>query len=504
METNMTNQKRSTTQLFTYFFILSFIGLCLSACRNEGSFEGTTDLVFSHDTLRFDTVFTELGSATRFVKIFNPESENISIGNIGIEKGEESVFRLNINGISGNSFQDILIGANDSLYIFVEVTIDPDDPLSISPYIIEDRILMNLNGQEQHIHLEAWGQNAIYIPNINEAGAISLLPCVNGEASWDDPKPYVIYGILLVDDCVLTVAPGTRVYVHGGVVNDDDLGVYNDGLVLIGENGSIKCNGTLQDTIVFQGDRLEEPFQDDSGQWQGLRFLAESKDNVISHTLIKNSIFGLWLDSLAVADVDHSRIINTSSVGVVNLHAEMTMSNSLVHSNGSHAVQCTYGGDYTFDYCTFASYGNAKEAMRLDNYLCRDAFCFEFSENPLNVSMTNTIVAGSQADELFMDDITDGASDMYNYSFRNTLVRVDTLLETSRFANFFDNCDDCINLNSADSDTLFVDIDANDYHLDTMSIAEEQGIPSNFYSDDLDGNSRDASTPDMGCYEFQQ
>jgi hypothetical protein len=43
-----------------------------------------------------------------------------------------------------------------------------------------------------------------------------------------------------------------------------------------------------------------------------------------------------------------------------------------------------------------------------------------------------------------------------------------------------------------------------DYHLDTMSVAEMKGIPLPGFTDDLDGNARDLLLPDLGCYEFQE
>ncbi len=486
-------------------FLLALVLILLqTACRDDSFFDGTTELSFSTDTLRFDTVFTELGSATRFVRIFNEESKQLLIENITLEGGSESFFRMNVDGVPGNAFTDVVIPPRDSLYIFVEVTIDPDNPLTSSPFIIEDKILMNLGGQEQFVQLEAWGQNANYIPAINEAGAITQLPCQGGQTVWDDPKPYVVYGILFIDDCTLTIAPGTQIYVHGGVVSDEELGVYNDGLLLVGPNGSIHAQGTVEDTIVFQGDRLEESFQDDSGQWQGLRFLEESEDNIFDYTTIKNSIFGMWLDSLAEAKVDHSRIMNTSNAGLINIHSKMEMNNSLIHSNGGPAVQCIYGGEYEFNYCTFASYGNDVEAFWLNNFLCRDPLqlCFEFSVNPLNAEITNSIIVGSQDDELILDDITFGAPGNFNYQFTNSIVRVDELLDS--IPNFFDNCIDCININSSDNDTLFVDLDIQDYHLDTMSVAENRAIPLSNLTDDLDAKPRDAVSPDIGCYEFQQ
>lgn len=482
-------------QILGLFLIL----LLFHSCRNDNFYEGDIQLGYSVDTLRFDTVFTTLGSATRFVKLYNPHSETVKISSVSLESGQSSFFRMNIDGASGKSLTDIEILANDSIYVFVEVTIDPNNPVTYSPFVIEDRMLINTSSGEQFVRLEAWGQNAVYM---GLAGDFEDFNCQGGEIVWDDPRPYVIYGVLVINDCTLVWPPGTQIYVHGGVVNNQ-FGIYNDGVILVDSTGTLIANGTLQDTIVVQGDRLEASFQDDAGQYQGIRFLPDSQGE-LSHLTIKNSIFGVWADSVSTVKIDHAKIFNTSSVGLVALHANVDMSNTLIHSNGSHAVQCTYGGNYNFDYCTLASYSNDREAIRMDNYLCRDQFCFEVTTNALNITIDNSIIVGSQADELFMDDISNGAPGLYNYNFRNNIVRVDTLLDTPVFGTFFNNCIDCINVNSASNDTLFVDVDNLDFRLDTMSLAEERALVLNGIDDDLDGNLRSNVNPDIGCYEFQQ
>ena len=48
-------------------------------------------LEFSLDTLRFDTVFTERGSATRILKVYNPNDESVRISRIALERGEALV-----------------------------------------------------------------------------------------------------------------------------------------------------------------------------------------------------------------------------------------------------------------------------------------------------------------------------------------------------------------------------------------------------------------------------
>jgi len=478
----------------------------MSSCRNDNYFEGNVEFNFSQDTLRFDTVFTEIGSATRWVKIFNPLPDDVLIESISMED-ENSFFRMNVNGNSSKVITNVEIPAEDSIYVFIEVTIDPDNPLSISPFIIEDKLFINREGETQIVHLEAFGQNANYVPDRFSAGNVELDFCANGNVLWDDPKPYVVYGIIVVEGCTLEIAPGTRVYVHGGIVNSVD-GPYSDGNITVGPNGTIRSLGTEQDTIVFQGDRLEAPFADVAGQWSGLRLFNESRDNIFSHTVIKNSILGLRVDSAAQVNLDHCQIYNTSSIGLVGVHAEMDVSNTLIHSNSSHGVVCSYGGDYNFDYCTIASYGNDAEAIRFDNYICRGNPCFPVSTNPINVSVDNCIITGSQQDELFLDDISSvNIPTPFNYEFRNTLVRVDEdILDSEYFSDFFSHCENCINYNTSDNDTLFVDIDENLYQLDTMSVAENRGLDlsSEGFTDDLIGNSRDPLTPDMGCYEFQQ
>ena len=124
--------------LFTLVLGL-FVGLLLfESCKSDDGFitDGSAKLEFSLDTLRFDTVFTELGSATRFIRVYNRNDQAIQISNIQLEEGESSAFRINVDGIPGDVAENVEIAANDSIYIFAEVTVNPDAPLSESPFVI--------------------------------------------------------------------------------------------------------------------------------------------------------------------------------------------------------------------------------------------------------------------------------------------------------------------------------------------------------------------------------
>ena len=94
-----------------------------NSCDNEIDFEiNDTLLTFSKDTVYLDTVFTNIGSSTYNLKVYNNSSKNILIPEIKLSNGENSFFRLNVDGIynqdndNGKSFENIELLANDSLY----------------------------------------------------------------------------------------------------------------------------------------------------------------------------------------------------------------------------------------------------------------------------------------------------------------------------------------------------------------------------------------------------
>jgi len=240
-----------------HLFYCAIILLIAFSCRKEPNFitDSSAQLEFSTDTLTFDTVFTTVGSATRILKLFNPHSQPIRISKIYIPNGDQSRFIINVDGIPTSSIEDVEIAANDSLYIFGEVTVDPDEDISISPFVINDEILIETNGNQQRVVLEAWGQNANYIPNRYANGGVALLTCNLGDVTWDDPKPYVIYGVLVVDSCTLNIPAGTNIYVHGGIARTEseagEISFYNDGIIFFQPRGTLNATGTFDEPVVI-------------------------------------------------------------------------------------------------------------------------------------------------------------------------------------------------------------------------------------------------------------
>lgn len=480
-----------------FFFLAAFFTLFFSNCSKEKFHTGDVELLFSVDTLTFDTVFTQVGSATRSFKIFNPLDKTITISSISMENGD-SKFNINVDGTPGPVVKDIEIGANDSIYIFAEVTVDPNQPLSISPFVLSENLLIKTAERTQKVVLEAWGQNANYIPSRQGAGKFALLSCDFGTETWDDPKPYVIYGILIIQDCTLNLPKGAKIYVHGGVALSDDNVVYSDGMIYVGENGRLNMQGTNDEPVLLQSDRLEEEFVDVPGQWKGVRYGSGSLPSEINHTKINSAIVGLQVDSAANVTLDKVIIQNTSSSGILAIHSTMNADNCLITDNGGYGIQLEYGGNYELNYCTVASYTNQSAAIRISNTVCTKAQCEEYIEAPIHAQIKNSIFFGSQKDEVELFDFSGNVA--FDYSFKDCVVRVKDLTKDIAYPDFFDHCNPCIN--GIYADPLFQDVDNQDYQLDTLSIAQEHAAPIQI-TDDLLQNMRDATNPDIGCYEYQ-
>jgi len=271
-----------------------------------------------------------------------------------------------------------------------------------------------------------------------------VLSCQNENITWDDPKPYVIYGVLVIDSCQLVLPAGTQVFVHGGIArtDDDELEeqiVFNDGILFFAQNGRLLSEGTVDDPVVIQGDRLEDEFADVPGQWAGVRFSAGSRGNFMEHTIIKNSIIGARVDSAANLIVNECQIFNTAGAGLIGLHSQIRATNSLFYNNGGNAVQLEYGGRYDFDYCTLASYGVDASALRATNVFCLDQLCQDFRINPLDANFRNCIVFGSRDDEVdLFNRIPLEDPSFFNYRMQNCLVRVNDLPMEEFYTDFFD------------------------------------------------------------------
>ena len=112
-------------KFFTFNVILLTIVL-IKSCDYDLTFSSaqTQDIGFSSDTVYLDTVFTSIGSSTYDLRIYNQSDRNVEIGSIRLGQGSQSQFRINVDGIHGESFEQVELLAKDSIYVFIETTVD--------------------------------------------------------------------------------------------------------------------------------------------------------------------------------------------------------------------------------------------------------------------------------------------------------------------------------------------------------------------------------------------
>ncbi|MEI6900530.1 MAG: hypothetical protein WCL00_11685, partial [Bacteroidota bacterium] len=294
-------------------------------------------LTFSTDTIIFDTVFTTVGSVSQRLLVHNYNSKKIKITSIQLSGGAQSSFALNIDGKPGPEATDVEVAANDSLFIFIKVTVDPTN--QNSPLIIADSIRFMTNGNYQDVKLVAWGQDAHFLKHKN----------LTGNITWDSLKPYVIYGSLRVDTgASLTLQPGVKLYFHSG------------SSLSVSHQASIKVNGTLQHPVRFLGDRLDPFYRDLPGQWGGIYLDRGSIQNEFNYAIIKNGSLGISVDSISTPDpilkIDNTIVKNVSGPGLYAYRSSILSTNCVFGDCGSAALDLEYGGSYDFRQLTIGNY----------------------------------------------------------------------------------------------------------------------------------------------------
>src|SRR5690606_2924789 len=223
-------KNKSVAYYWTCLFVVGLMSCVWTSCKKDKIDYGSgVKLSFLTDTLTFDTVFVSLGSTTKYFTVRNTENKPIEISKISLKNGQQSSFRLTIDGDATNIAENVMIPAKDSIYIFVEVTVDPSS--EALPFVIEDEVIFDINGNRQEVILQAYGQNAHFF---------------NGEViqtqTWNNDLPYVILNsIELEKGHTLTIEEGATVYFGG-----------NSGMFI---NGTLNISGG-QDTsqwVTFRG-----------------------------------------------------------------------------------------------------------------------------------------------------------------------------------------------------------------------------------------------------------
>ncbi|MDP4263426.1 MAG: hypothetical protein Q8941_12945 [Bacteroidota bacterium] len=458
------------------FLILSAV-ILLTACRKD-TFISSADarITITTDTLKYDTVFTAVGSITQSFKIINENDQKLRLSSVKLMGGQASAFKINVDGIATTEADNIELEANDSVYVFVQVNVDPN--ATNLPFVIRDSIQVSYNGNNRMVQLEAWGQNAHFLRNKE----------ILADETWINDLPYVVLGYLHVNNNKkLTISKGCRIYVHA------------DAPVIV--DGTLEVDG-LKDTadrVYFNGDRLDDPYKNYPASWPGIYFGTTSRDNIFNYAVIKNSY-----QSIAIQDpstnanpkltLNECIIDNSYDAGIIASNSSITAINCLVSNCGKN-IELIKGGNYNFTHCTVVSYSNSyiqhrQPVLLVSNYDATGA-------QALAALFRNCIFWGDNGIVDSEAVAYKNPSMAFNATFDQVLWKVPSIPP-----EFTIIAPAPVNNQSPGFAKIDISRQLYDFHLSDTSVALNKG--KNFgVTIDLDGNPRPVGQPDLGCFEKQ-
>jgi hypothetical protein len=450
--------------------------LIFISCKKESFItSGDARLNISADSLRYDTVFTTAGSVTKSFKIFNQNDQKLKLSEIKLGGGNSSPFKINVNGISGTIFNDVEIAANDSIYVFATVNVNPST--ANLPFIISDSISIKYNGVTRYVQLEAFGQNAVFIRN----------GFIIGPASFTNTLPYVILGGLqIASGSSLTVSAGTKIYCHANAP------------ILV--DGTLITNGTKSAPVIFTGDRLDAPYLNFPASWPGIYFRTASKENVMKFTNIKNAFQAVVVLQPSVNSnpkllLQQCIIDNAFDAGLFCSNTKVVAENCLI-SNCGRNVNIEFGGNYSFTNCTFPAYSNAFILHKKPAVFITDVNDVN-SGNLLTALLRNCIMYGDGGFAEKEIEVNKQTNNSFSVTLDHCLYRANT-----------DPANTIIIASIKNIDPAFDSVDVANKYYDfriTKNAAApgiNKGVASSLLKD-LDDKNRNVGLPDLGAYEKQ-
>jgi hypothetical protein len=505
------------------FIILSLIAtiVCLSSCRSDFEFEASNGgLRFSKDTVYLDTVFTNIGSSTYTLKVYNKSNKNISIPTIQLGKGLDSKYRMTVDGMTGENnkiFHNVEMLAKDSLYIFIETTASVTDA-NPTDFLYTDQIQFGSGTNLQKVELVTLIQDAVFLfPQRLENGETEGLiigndtikgfvldsndPVHGDEYHFTNQKPYVIYGYAAVDNNkTLNIDPGAHIYFH------DSSGIIVAQGGTINVNGTPSSPGTQDGEVVFEGDRLEPDFSDTPGQW-GTIWLTQGSTGTFNNAIIKNNAIGLYIqNNSGTVSIKNTQFYNCSNYGILAQTATIAGENVVINSTGKVSLACTLGGSYDFTHCTINNYTQSsnQQAVVLNNYYLDDS-SVEHIIPLTHASFVNSIIYGSNQFELLLDKSENTPDGQFIYNFNHCLIRFNQYnsnVENDPLYNFADASlyNSCYI--ASDSFTFrphFWNANKNELNIDLESEAIGKADTNFLIPKDVINNDR--TTNDLGAYQ---
>jgi hypothetical protein len=461
-ETRDKRQGKDFIRLFTHssIFVCYFLVSCLLfSCKSQNElFTDNPDaLRFSEEAIVFDTILAGVPTATKRLKVYNPNKKAVRIKRVYIGSQSNQEYTVLLNGEKNIEFSDIELLGGDSLLVIVFANIENRDQNEI--YQAYDSLMFELPNRLQNVKLLTWAENVRVVSG--------NVPC---NTVWDNQRPYLLRGeVTIPSGCELTIQKGVRIY------------AFNNAKIEV--RGSLLVNGKADTVVQFKYFRQEFGLRNVLGAWEGIRFRKTSTNNAIRFATIENARVGVLVDTSEVF-VEGTKIQNMSEVGLVGLKSKVFLRNTLINNCLLRLLQATNGGEYEIAHCTLANY----------------EFFFNRQDEAGSVFI-NQNGAGSMAIRLFNNIFWGNLQDEVVFSGANLdLSAANNIFRTQLYKEVLNTNQNLINLTNQRADSLFKNPRLFRYELPSISPAIGKGVATSITTDIL-GKPR-KNPPDIGAYEF--
>lgn len=471
-------------QILTY--ILAIITICVaSSCSENEEFTSTPSsrLTFSTDTITFDTLFRTLPSPTKRLIVFNNNSKGVKISNVALETKDSQLFRMNVDGVSGNSIDNVEIYGKDSIFIFIETTMKEEHEELVKHY--SDRIIFTFeNGMRQAVVIEASSMNATFLNH----------EVIASDTVFDDALPYVVYDSLVVaEEATLTLKAGSALYFH------------NEANLIV--RGKLIVEGELGKEVIFRGDRTDWLLPGTSydmidNTWGGIRLTPECKGCEMNYADVHGGVYGIDCDSInGTLTITNSYIHNVGGNALRINRTKAHIANTELNNSLGYCALIV-NSDTEFYHCTLAqfyawSYDRKNALLVVQN---ADEETDITDNSYFKNNFYNCFVTGYADDEVFAEfDATKSELGLHFYSsVLNTDISDDKYFT------------DCVKIEFEDDDMFHNNTFAqrhnrlSPYMPDSASVAIGKGnfVYCKDYPKDRFGEERTEGRVDAGCYQY--
>ena len=256
---------------FRFFLLLTcLLAAAFFRCKpSDEEFSSARDLriVFSADTLSFDTLLATRPSLSKRLTVRNPNSSAVMLESVRLEK-DGGPYELIVNGRKANAVQNLPLFGKDSLLVVVDLTVPEKD--QSEPFPVQDRILFELNGSRQQVVLEAWGQQARFFGKTR----------ISKDCTFTAARPYLLSDTLFVEkNAQLTIEAGAKIYCQPNAC------VWID--------GTLDVRGDSDGRVVFRNERSDGRYAYAPGQWKGIVFNNTGENHRMVYADVLNAVDGI-------------------------------------------------------------------------------------------------------------------------------------------------------------------------------------------------------------------